>query len=223
MATPLKVFRTSIGTKVLIAVTGLALFGYLLVHLAGNLIVFAGSGLFNRYAHTLISNPLVIPAEVGLLAILAVHIYKTVMMWRDNREARPTPYYQKRWAGHTSRKSVASTTMIYSGLITLLFVVVHLKNFKYGADYPVVDTEMRDLYRLEMEVFRDPLYVVLYVVSMVVVAFHLRHGISSAFQSLGVDHPRYTPRIRLAGTVLAIVIGGGFALIPIWAYFLGGR
>ena len=77
-------------------------------------------------------------------------------MWLGNRRARPTAYYQKKWAGHTSRKSVASTTMIVTGTVTLVFVVLHLKTFKYGAHYQVTDTEMRDLYRLVMEVFSKP-------------------------------------------------------------------
>lgn len=213
-----RVLSSSVGTKLLIGVTGLLLFAYLILHLAGNLIVFAGQDTFNHYAHTLISNPLVIPAEIALLVVFALHIYKTVVMWIGNRRARPAAYEKKVWAGHTSRKSVSSTTMIWTGLVTLVFVVVHLVQMKFGAWYQIGDPPVRDLYRTEVEVFSSPFWVVAYVCCMILIGFHLRHGISSAFQSAGADHPIYTKRLTLLGTVLAILIGGGFAVIPIWVY-----
>src|SRR5687767_15747933 len=103
------VFSSSVGTKLLIGLTGLLLFAYLVLHLAGNLMVFAGQDTFNHYAHALISNPLVIPAEIALLIVFALHIHKTVVMWIGNRRARPIAYETKTWAGHPSRKSVSST------------------------------------------------------------------------------------------------------------------
>ena len=213
-----RVLSSSVGTKLLIGVTGLLLFAYLVLHLAGNLMVFAGQDTFNHYAHVLISNPLVIPAEIALLLVFAVHIYKTMVMWIANRRARPAGYEKKSWAGHTSRKSVSSTTMIWTGLVTLVFVVVHLVQMKFGAWYQIGDPPVRDLYRTEVEVFSSAFWVAVYVFCMILVGFHLRHGISSAFQSAGADHPVYTKRLTLLGTVLAVLIGGGFAIIPIWVY-----
>jgi len=213
-----RVFSSSVGTKLLIGVTGLLLFAYLVLHLAGNLLVLAGQDTFNQYAHTLVSNPLTVPVELALALVFVVHIYKTVRMFLGNQAARPFGYQQKKWAGHTSRKSVSSTTMIWTGLLTLVFVVIHLSQMKYGAFYQIGDPAIRDLYRTEVEVFSSPLWVTIYVVGMVLIGFHLRHGISSAFQSLGLSHPIYTKRIIVVGTVLAILIGGGFALIPIWVY-----
>jgi succinate dehydrogenase / fumarate reductase cytochrome b subunit len=213
-----RVFASSVGTKLLIGATGLLLFGYLLIHLAGNLMVFAGQETFNHYAHALISNPLVIPAEIVLALIFILHIAKTLLMWTKNQAARPVAYEQKSWAGYTSRKSLASTTMIWSGLATLAFVLVHVAHIKYGAWYQIGDPPVRDLYRTEVEVFSSPIWVAVYVAAMVLIGFHLRHGISSAFQSLGVSHPVYTKRLVLLGTVVAILIAGGFALIPIWVY-----
>jgi len=134
----------------------------------------------------------------------------------DNQAARPVRYQKTAWAGHTSRKSLASTTMIYSGLTIFLLVLIHLKQFKFGAMYEIGDPPVRDLYRTEVEVFSQPGWVVLYVIFVGLVAAHLRHGISSAVQSLGITHPVYTKRIVLLGTILAIVIGAGFAIIPIW-------
>ena len=213
-----RVFGSSVGTKLLLGVTGLLLFGYLIIHLLGNLLVFAGQETFNHYAHTLISNPLVVPAEIALLIFFAVHIYKAIVMWTSSQRARPVRYEKKTWAGHTSRKSLASTTMIWTGVAILIFVVIHVAHIKYGAWYEVGDPPVRDLYRTEVEVFSSPLWVAVYVLAMILVGFHIRHGFSSAFQSLGASHPVYTKRLVVLGTVLAVIIGGGFAVIPIWVY-----
>jgi succinate dehydrogenase / fumarate reductase cytochrome b subunit len=213
-----RVFSSSVGTKLLIGITGLLLVAFLVTHLIGNVIVFAGPATFNAYSHALISNPLVLPAEVALLLLFLLHVYKTIVMWATNRRARPIAYAQKTWAGRTSRKTVSSTTMIWTGVITLIFVVVHLAQMKFGAWYEIDEPPMRDLYRTEAEVFSSPLWVAAYVVCMVLVGFHLRHGISSGFQSLGLDHPVYTKRLVTFGTIVAIRLGGGFAIIPIWVY-----
>jgi succinate dehydrogenase / fumarate reductase, cytochrome b subunit len=210
---------SSVGTKLLIGLTGLLLFAYLILHLAGNALIFAGADLFNEYSHRLISNPLLIPIEIGLLLVFLVHIYKTARMLIANNAARPVRYQKKAYAGHTSRKSFASSTMIASGLIVLVFVLIHVKQFKYGAYYQTVSASpIRDLYRTEIEVFQNPLWVAFYVFSTIVVGLHLRHGIASGFQSIGADHPLYTRRLTAIGIVMAIIIGGGLGLIPIVIY-----
>ena len=213
----LQAFSTSIGTKLLLALTGLALVGFLIVHLAGNLLLFFGPAHFNDYAHALISNPLIIPAELGLLAIFLLHAIKAVLNVIANRAARRVGYETKKWAGGPSRKSWASTSMIVTGLLTLLFVPLHLITFKYGPTYPGADG-VRDLYRLVIEVFQSPWYVAYYVVMMVLVGLHLRHGVSSSLQSLGLIPERWTRAFLGAGIGLALVVGGGFVLIPIYIY-----
>jgi succinate dehydrogenase / fumarate reductase, cytochrome b subunit len=214
-----RVFSSSIGTKLLIGLTGVLLFAYMLLHLAGNVVIFLGRDIFNEYSHFLISNPLIVPIEIALLLIFLLHVYKTVRMWMENQAARPVRYQKKELAGHTSRKSFASSTMIASGLLLVLFIVVHVKQFKFGTFYMAAGSEsVRDLYRTEVEVFRNPLWVLFYVMGPLLVGLHLRHGISSAFQSLGFDHPRYTKRLVVTGIVLAILIGGGLAIIPVWVY-----
>lgn len=210
------VFESSVGTKLLIGTTGLLLFLYLITHIAGNLMVFLGPDTFNQYANALESNPLIIPIEAGLLLVLLAHAYKAIAMYLRNRSARPVHYLKKRSAGHTTRKSFASSTMIFSGLWLLIFVVIHVNAFKFGAEYERAG--VRDLYRLEFENFSNPLMVAFYVVSMLVVGSHLWHGISSGAQSLGLDHPVWTPRIRAFGKVMAVLIAGGFMLIAIWVY-----
>lgn len=215
-----RAFSSSVGSKLLIGLTGLALFAYLIVHLAGNALVFAGPEIFNEYSHRLISNPLILPIEIGLALIFVLHIYKTVRNWLHNRDARPVRYARTAYAGHTSRKSFASSTMIASGVIALIFVIVHVKQFRFGTWYATAaDSTVRDLYRTEIEVFREPLWVVFYVLATVIVGLHLRHGIASAFQSIGLDHPLYTRRLTVIGIALAVLIAGGLAVIPVLVYF----
>jgi succinate dehydrogenase / fumarate reductase, cytochrome b subunit len=216
-----RVFSSSVGTKILIGVTGLALVLYLVLHVAGNLLVFLGPSIFNQYAHVLLSNPLIPVIEVGLLFIFAIHIYKTAQMFLANQQARPTGYARKKYAGAPSRKSLASSTMIVSGLWLLVFVIVHVRQFKYGTEYEAGG--VRDLYRLELENFANPLLLGFYVLSMGVVGSHLWHGFASAFQSLGADHPRWTPRLIAAGKVVAVAIAGCFVVIAIWAYLQAGQ
>src|SRR5215216_1621721 len=120
-------FASTVGSKLLVAVTGISLVGFLVVHLAGNLIVYFGAAAFNEYSHKLIANPLVYPAEAGLLLLFLLHAWKAIQLTLASYKARPVAYEHKRRAGHTSRKSLASTTMIWSGLFLLLFVPIHIR------------------------------------------------------------------------------------------------
>jgi succinate dehydrogenase / fumarate reductase, cytochrome b subunit len=216
-----KAFSSSVGSKFLVALTGLSLVGFLILHLAGNLLIVAGPDKFNAYSHALVSNPLVIPAELGLLALLLLHVFKAVQHVVRGRAARRHGYSKQVWAGGTSRKSVGSATMFLSGLILLVFLVIHIGTLKFGPVYTADTPEynVRDLYRLVVEVFQAPGVVLFYVVSMIAMGLHLRHGISSAFQSLGLMSPGWTPAVLRSGLWLAVVLGTGFALIPVWVYF----
>jgi succinate dehydrogenase / fumarate reductase cytochrome b subunit len=235
MVTRRRVFSSSIGTKIVIGTTGLALFLYLVIHLAGNLLVFGGPDVFNQYSYTLTSNPLIPVIEIGLLLVFLIHVYKAVTMYLANVRARPVRYVKKAYAGPPSRKSLASSTMIFSGLWLLVFVIIHVKAFKYGPNYEVADpsgaagAQIHDLYRVEMENFSNPLTVAFYLLTMIVVGSHLWHGVASGFQSLGVlgdggpgdDSPRWASRMLLLGKTLAVVIATGFIAIALWAYFAG--
>jgi len=217
-----KAFSSSIGSKFLIAFTGLSLLVFLIAHLAGNLLFIAGPDAFNEYAHKLISNPLVYVAEFGLLAVFVLHIFKTVGMIAGSYAARPQGYAKKKWAkrkNDRSRKSVSSSTMILTGTITLLFVVTHLITFKFGTYYET-PAGIRDLYRLQMAVFSSPGYVAFYIIAMGVIVFHLWHGASSAVQSFGIDSPTWTPRVKWLGRGLAVVLGLGFAILPIYTFIM---
>ncbi len=224
MASRQGIFSSSVGTKLLIGITGILLFLYLLIHIAGNLIVFLGPAAFNNYAFTLESNRLLPLIELVLLSWFVIHIYKTVRMFLSNQSTRPVAYARKKSAGYTSRKTFASSTMIVSGLWLLVFLLIHVKAFHDGwgnqYEWPAGG---RDLYRQEMETFQNPLMVAFYVISMVVVGSHLWHGISSAFQSLGADKPAWTRFILPAGKVTAVLIAAGFIAIALWAHFAGAR
>ena len=212
-----------VSTKLIIGATGVLLFLYLILHVVGNALIFFGPDIFNGYAHFLISNPLVPLIEIGLLLIFLIHLFKAVSMTLQNRDARPVAYAKMDWAGGRSQKSLASATMILTGLALLIFVPIHVRMFKYGAEYEYGDTGFRDLYRLELENFSSPLAVALYVVAMLVVGFHLWHGVASSFQSLGISGPRFTPFARKAGKISAVVIAGGFIAIALWVFMMGGR
>jgi succinate dehydrogenase / fumarate reductase cytochrome b subunit len=211
-------FSSSVGTKILIGITGFALFLYLLIHIAGNLLVFFGPAVFNQYAYVMEErNPLLPVIEILLLLVFLIHVYKTVTMFLANQSARPVRYAKKKYAGPPSRKSFASATMIVSGLWLLAFLLVHVKAFRFSPVYPWGGGG-RDLYRQEMENLSNPFVAGFYVLSMVVVGSHLWHGISSSLQSLGVDHPKWTPRFLLAGKVFAVAIAGAFIVIAAWVY-----
>jgi len=224
MSPRVRVFSSSVGMKILIGVTGLALFLYLVIHIIGNLVVFLGPAAFNKYAFTLESNPVLPIIELLLLSVFVIHIYKTVRMFLGNQSTRPVAYVQKKSAGRPSRKTFASSTMIVSGLWLLAFLLVHVKAFHDGwghqYEWPAGG---RDLYRQEMETFTNPLMVGFYVLSMLVVGSHLWHGVSSGVQSLGAAHPRWTPRVLLFGKTMAVLIAGGFIVIALWAHFAGAR
>jgi succinate dehydrogenase / fumarate reductase cytochrome b subunit len=143
-------------------------------------------------------------------------------MFLSNQSARPVSYVKKKYAGKPSRKTVASSTMIFSGLWLLIFLLIHVKAFRFSPEYEW-PAGGRDLYRQEMEVFINPMMVAFYVLSMMVIGSHLWHGIASSFQSLGADHPKWTPRLLVAGKVIAVAMAGAFIVIAIWAHFAGAR
>ena len=215
-----RVFASSVGTKLLIGLTGLALFIYLIIHVSGNSLVMVGPAAFNGFHATMTANPLLPLIEIGLLIVFLVHIYKTVRMFLANQQARPVRYQMKRPAGRPSRKSLASTTMIVTGLWLTIFLLIHVKAFRFPAAGP---DALHDLYALEMQNLSHPLTVVFYVISVLMVGSHLWHGGTSALQSLGFDHPRWTPRLLVVGRVAAVAIAGLFIIITLWVFFSGGR
>jgi len=241
---------TSIGKKIVMAVTGLLLCLYLIGHLGGNLTLLLPGQSFNNYAALLTSLPFLLLIELGIAALFLIHAYEGFVVWRSNKNARPQDYHYQTWArtkSDRSRKTLSSTTMIASGTIVLIFVILHVWHFKFGPHYNVSEGnavagnvvvgvgaggvgalpgagaheaahEVRDLARLVREEFQKPWIVILYVLSMLALGFHLYHAVSASFQSLGADHPRFTRGVLLFGRIFTVVIAGGFAFLPLWVY-----
>lgn len=213
--------KSSIGKKDVVALTGLGLCGFLIAHLAGNLLLFVGPEIFNTYSHKLISSPFIYVAEAILLSLFLVHFGLSIWLQVENRKARPVSYVMKNKTGRGA--TAASSTMAITGVITLVFLVLHLKNLKFGEEYHVAYNGilMRDLYRLVIDYFSSLGNVVWYVIAHAALAFHTGHGFQSAFQSLGFRHPRYTPWIEITSKVYAVGISLGFASLAIWCHFQG--
>jgi len=221
VSTIARFLSSSVGRKILMAVAGLLLIGFLVMHMSANLLALVGAEPYNAYSHKLVSNPLIYVAELALLLLFVVHWVTGVLVWWHNRSARPHGYVATARAGHTSHKSLASTTMIWTGLVVLLFVPIHIAKFKFGPYYQFAGHQgVRDLHRLVVEVFQNPLWVASYVIVMVLVGFHLWHGFGSAFESGGIS---YRTSLRRAGQVLAVIIAGGFALVPVVIFLTGGK
>ena len=214
-------FRSSIGRKHLVAITGLLLCGFLVSHLLGNLLLLVGSDAFNLYSYKLFSlGGLLYVIEAGLALVFLVHIYLAVRLNLENYKSRGKYQMKKRTGRGTT---FMSATMPITGLILLVFLILHLMNLKFGTNYrTVVDgIEMRDMYKTTMEYFLNPVNVGWYVFAMICAALHTAHGFSSAFQSLGWNHGKYFGKIKVIGYLYAVTIGGGFAFLSVWAYLKG--
>jgi succinate dehydrogenase / fumarate reductase, cytochrome b subunit len=215
----LALLRTDIGRKALMGLTGLLLIGFLIMHMLANLLVIFDKDAYNNYSYHLTSNPLIYLAELALVLFFVGHLVSGIIVTMRNRAARPIDYQQKNVADETGRKSFASTTMILSGIVMLVFVPLHLETFKFGAHYVTADGSMRDLYRLVIEVFHSPLYSLWYLVAVPILGFHAWHGFGSAFESIGVA---YSKELRMLGQAIALALTIGFMAVPIFVLLGGG-
>ncbi|MEZ5962635.1 MAG: succinate dehydrogenase cytochrome b subunit [Planctomycetota bacterium] len=212
----LRWLRTSLGSKVVMAVTGLLLFFFLVGHMAGNLLVFRGQQAMNDYAYFLQhSTGLLWTARLGLLALFALHVAIGLRLTRDNRGARPERYAHE----DTVQASFASRSMILSGLVVAAFLVYHLAHFTLGwiqsGNYALRDaTGRHDVYTMVVLGFRNPVVALSYVVAVLLLGLHLSHGLQSLFQSLGLRHRRYSPLIGTAAPIVAALLVAGFLSVP---------
>lgn len=217
----LRFFSSSIGLKQLVGATGLALCGFLVTHMAGNFLILVSKDAFNTYAHKLTSNPLIYVAEAILAGLFLMHLGLAMRLAFENKAARPERYAVKRATGRGT--TFASKTMPLTGLVILAFLISHLLNMKFGTYYETTldGIVVRDLYRTVMEYFSDPLHTAWYVVAMVTAGIHTSHGFGSAFQSLGINHPKYNPLIKLLTKLYGLFIAVGFSGIAIWSFLQG--
>ena len=207
--------ESSIGKKIMVALTGLLLCGFLITHLAGNLFLFVGATQFNRYAEFLESQALLPLAEGGLVVLFLIHIALSIRARLANAAARPIGYEA---VADKGARTPGSRTMMIGGSLLLLFIIIHVATIKYQ----VGGAKGATLYSHVTGWFANPLYAGFYVLAMIALGLHLSHGVQSAFQSLGINHPRYTPLIKKAGLAFAAVMALAFASMPVYFFFAGG-
>jgi succinate dehydrogenase cytochrome b subunit len=221
-----QIFRSSIGKKLLLAITGLSWAGFAVGHFIGNTtLLLKDPTPFNKYAHFLsgLGGALIL-VELILAASLLVHLFFAIKVTFENRNARPVKYTVSKSAGRESKKGFATSTMIYTGILLIIFLVLHITHFKFGAVYmTMVDgNQIRDLYKTVYEFYADPINTTYYVIMMILLGIHLSHGVWSAFQSLGLNGNRFTPFIYKVGFLVAVFVSVGFIVIPIYIYLTGG-
>ena len=203
----------------IMAVTGLILLGFVIVHMLGNLQVFLGQDQLNAYAEHIQELPFLLwPARVFLLIALVAHMTASIKLAIDNKNARPIRYAHE----DTVQASFASRTMVMSGLIIFAFIVFHLLHFTFDKIHPefcgLQDSKGRDdVYSMVVLSFKDPLIAGSYLFAMAVLCFHLSHGISSLFQSLGLNNERLRTKIKWVGNLLAWAIFIGNSSMPLAA------
>jgi succinate dehydrogenase / fumarate reductase, cytochrome b subunit len=202
-------FSTSVGKKQLMAATGLLFLLFLATHLLGNLSIYGGSAAFIDYAtHLHALGKLLVVAEVGMAAALIIHVGTAVVLFFQNRRARPVRYAVDNSAGG---RTLSSQTMPYTGLLILGFIGVHLATFSHH----IIDQTTRNIFQIAVAVFSQKIYLAIYLLGVILVAFHVRHGLWSALQTVGASHPRYSPFIHKLSIVFAVIVGIGFGSLPL--------
>lgn len=220
---------SSLGKKIFMGVSGLMLCGFIVIHLIGNLTLLnPDRDPFNKYAHFLTQQTgnIIYVAEFLLAAIFIIHFVYAIVIQIGNWRSRPSGYRKITDQKGASRKSLGSVSMIYTGIIILIFLVLHLKHFKFGEvilytpqDY---DHQIHDLYAIVYSYFSNFWNVVYYIVVMILLGFHLSHGFWSAFQSLGLYGQRFTSLAYGFGSMFAVFMALGFVFLPVWIFMITG-
>lgn len=210
MTVALRFWDTTIGKKAVMAATGVVLAGFVAGHLLGNLQIFLGPERFNGYARALKSLPeLLWPVRITLLISVILHIWSSIQLAVVKSESRPVGYVRTK----SIASSYASRTMYMSGPIVAAFIIYHLMQFTFGVGgTPYMES---DAYGNVINGFRVPAVSLFYILAMGLLCIHLRHGLSSVVQSLGLDHPRYAPRLKALAVIVATLIFLGFISIPV--------
>ncbi|MBW2094417.1 MAG: succinate dehydrogenase cytochrome b subunit [Deltaproteobacteria bacterium] len=210
-------FRSSIGKKLVMAITGLSFCLFLALHLVGNFFYYGGGSAFEGYsAHLHQRLVLLRLAEGGLIFFAVLHILFAAILYFQNLAARPTGYVMKKSVVRKETpggQTISSRLMPYTGLYILVFVIIHLFAFTF-----VDRSAGGGLYRMVTTAFHNPFYAAFYVFSVIVVGFHINHGFWSAFQTIGANHPKYMPTIKIISVVYALIIGVCFSSIPVFIF-----
>ncbi len=215
--------RTTIFRKQIVAVSGLMISGFVLIHMAGNCLMFLGPQVYNFYGHQITSGPIYYPIEIVLLLAFLTHIGTAILITRDNRKANVSTPGAMRTGGEKKAR-FGSQSMIYTGLLILVFLILHLITFRFGTYYEATynGVIVRDLYRLMIEKFNEPLYTGWYLFSMVLLGIHLSHGFSALFQTFGFASVKNCT-VKKIGWIFALLVAGGFSAQPIYAIWVAGR
>ncbi len=212
-----KSLNSSLGKKLLMAITGLFLISFLIVHCSLNALIFLNDGgvAFNEGAEFMAHNPVIRTMEIVLFAGLLLHIVDGLRLWFENKSKRPVAYAVVDGAANSKWYS---RSMGLLGTLLLLFLILHMKHFW---SFSRLTDGLKDhtLYAEMQAVFMNPVIVVVYVLGCISLGYHLLHGFQSAFQSIGWNHPKYSPTIKTIGAIFSIVIPAAFAAMPIAFYF----
>jgi succinate dehydrogenase / fumarate reductase, cytochrome b subunit len=222
MGSKMTFLNSSIGKKLMMALTGSFLLIFLIVHLIGNLTLFFGPSAFNGYVGALdIVKPLIRVIEVVLLTAFVLHIFNGFKLWLENKRAKGVKYQVN---GSAENSNVFSRTMFLTGSIVFIFLVTHLGTFfwRFNVNDPMGLANTHQYFEIVVYFFGIWWYVLLYVVAMALLGFHLNHGFQSAFQTFGWNHKKYFPFIQKLGTVFALIMAIGFASMPIYFFFFCG-
>jgi len=218
--------NSQIGRKLLTGITGLLLLLFVIVHLAGNLAIFGDAEAMNRYSQTLHSfGPLLWVARIGLLIAFLLHAWIGISIWWNKRKARPQKYEVYSSKGGPSRQSISSRSMALTGIVLLIFVVIHLDTFALADKETVMidGQQTHDIKQLVIETFQNPVYAFGYTIVMILLGVHLGHGVWSAFTSLTMKSRKMSASVYAVGIAIAILLAAGFLFIPLYIYFTGGE
>lgn len=203
---------SSLARKFVMSLSGLFLITFLLVHLSINLTLFAGAETFNAASHFMATNPLIQVMQYFLAAGFIIHIIMGIKLELKNRAARPIKYAKNNPAANSSW---SSRNMIVSGILILLFLVLHIKDFFIEIKFGEVSSD----YELVTQLFQNPVYVVVYVAAFILLGLHLSHGFQSSFTSIGARSPKYYTSVKNVGMAFSYLIALGFSVIAIYFYF----
>lgn len=217
MSKPVAFLSSSVGRKMLMALSGLFLCSFLLVHLYINLFLFKqdNGAEFEMYGHFMATYPLVRPLEIGLFAGFLLHAFIGIWLWIMNRRARPVRYKVSK-AGENS--TLSSRIMWATGIVVGVFLTIHVRSFFIESRFI---TPERPMFEIVREAFMNPWTDAFYIVALGFLAYHLKHGFQSAFQTFGLRHSRYERLIEFVGMLFWLLVPLGFAAMPLyflWAY-----
>lgn len=220
----IKMLSSTLGKKLLMSLTGLFLISFLTIHLIGNLAIFSNDGglAFNIYAAFMSTNPLIGTVSYLLYAGIILHVVIAAILYFANSSARPVKYKVQKAKDNSSWSSRSMTLL---GMLILAFILLHLKDFwwqyKHDGGYQFVDDANgnRDIYVLVVQQFKTTFALVSYLIGLVALYFHLNHGFQSAFQTLGLEHRKYSPAIKAIGLAYSIIVPLCFAAMPLYIYF----